>query len=738
MAVTLALAMTDPVFAILLQTGWLASAQEWLREPERLAWPMGRRVLAAAQLAMAQGDWMMAIDLLRRLSESEAPSAFQTVVRAWLGRAWHGLGRLDMAEEVVKSCLGLPGSDEAVLELAVLQEARGSRLAAIRTLTRERRRLIERHPPLPLDPAIRIVEPVGPYERSFLRYSCQLADWWLAEGDVTSALDCWAEARAQVTADAESYRLEAGLLARAGLMPQAYRALALFVRLYVAQWPPDPTITLPDAADRAYADPALTALLQSPSHQEAAAFLLGQQWQIVAGDPTWREHLVTAYPEHPVALFDLGVVWLAGGQVRRALPLLERMAALPCANPHVRQQGLAALRLVYAQVPERQEQALAMCETEAPDSHLAASLFQSLAKEGRWPEFDSLARRLAPEQRGALPALVEALLLREDEAAIVFLLEHLAAAVPGEPHVLSELITRQLLRGDVEGMAANTRALVRTNPGFSTFESLARRFWHVGQRAMAESFLLQFSQTFPSSNEPLWTLAAWWSESEDPADLEQANEHARQAQRRKGPLAPNHRVIARLAAYRQEYLSALKHYRSALQAAPEDLALVQEVAAFAIRQGYVQEAEMAVERLKQISGTFSPAIVPLADQLWQAGQRQRAMALYLEAEAHDAIDTAGKQRIIQWLIAKQAWDPAVERLSARLADSEAGSERTLIQVVMAKLLAQQESTLPQAMATLEGAVEDCQWLRLTLPGDTSWDMLRNHPQYGLQFEHLLA
>jgi tetratricopeptide (TPR) repeat protein len=146
MAGTLAVAAVDPVLAMLLQAGWLASAVEWLQEPVWNARPPALRHLAAALIDLGQQEWTLAIDKLRRLTEREPPSAFQTTCRAWLGRAWHGLGQLDMAEEVVKSCLGLPGSDEAVLELARLQDARGHRQAAMRTLVRERRRLIERHP----------------------------------------------------------------------------------------------------------------------------------------------------------------------------------------------------------------------------------------------------------------------------------------------------------------------------------------------------------------------------------------------------------------------------------------------------------------------------------------------------------------------------------------------------------------------------------------------------------------
>jgi hypothetical protein len=737
MAGTLAISAVDPVLAILLQTGWLASAIEWLEDPVWQERPAGLRRLSAALIAMAQQEWTLAIDQLRRLAESEPPSAFQTQCRAWLGRAWHGMGQLDMAEEVIKSCLGLPGCDEAVLELSRLQAARGHRQAAIRTLVRERRRLIERHPTDGDDPLVRATTPVGDYERSLLRYSHQLANWYLDEGDRAAAWDAWAEARSQVTAEWEAYRLEAGLLARMGQMGPAFEALAVFAEQVTVRWPLRRFPMLPDLADRLHADPALAPLRQSTSHSRAVETLVSHETLHLAGDADWRELLVRRFADHPAALFDLGIHWLARRQPRQALPFLERLRDLPCANPHVRHHGLAALRLVYAQLPGYQEQALSLCQQGAPDAGLAAALFQGLARDGRWAEFDELARRLGPAERDALPALLAALATRPDQEEVLLLLEHLAAALPDEPQVLSELVVRLLLNGDHERMAGHMRALVRSNPGFATFERLAWRFWETGQRGMAEGLLQQFAQTYPSSNEPHWRLALWWSDSGEAADLEQAAEHARQAQRRKGPLAADHRVLARLAAHRLENLSALKHYRSALQVTPDDLGLLQEMAAFSIRCGFAQEADAALERLRRLTGSIGDHAGPLADQLWQAGQLQRAAALYLEAETAGRLDERGAQRVIQWLITQGEWDLAAERLRRHLAEAPE-AERTGLQLVLARILAQREATLPQAMTMLQDAVGACVWLRFTLAEDRSWDGLRAHPYLGMQFEQLLT
>jgi tetratricopeptide (TPR) repeat protein len=737
MAGTLAVAAVDPVLAMLLQAGWLASAVEWLQEPVWNGRPPGMRQLGAALVDLGQQEWTLAIDKLRRLTEREPPSAFQTTCRAWLGRAWHGMGQLDMAEEVVKSCLGLPGSDEAVLELARLQDARGHRQAAMRTLVRERRRLIERHPVTGDDVLARHETPVGDYERSFLRYSYQLAIWYLDEGDRQAAWDAWSEARNQVAADCEVYRLEAGLLSRMGQMGPAFDALAVFVEQVTARWPLRRFPMLPDPADRLHADPALTGLLQSGSHGAAVQALVSDERCPMPGDADWRELLVARFPDHPAALFDLGLHWLARRQPRRALPFFERLQDLPCANPHVRHHGLAALRLVYAQVPGRQEQALSLCQQGPPDANLAAALFQGLARDGRWDEFDDLARRLTTAERPALPTLVAALADRPDEAATILLLEQLAAAIPDDATILGELVVRLMASGDQARMAVHLRSLIRSSPGFVTFEHLAQRFWQTGARGMAESLLLQFAQTYPSSNEPFWRLARWWSDLGTEADLEQAAEHARQAQRRKGPLAVDHLVLARLAAHRQEYRSALNHYRSAVQATPDDVALLQELASFGIQGGFVQEADMAFERLRRLTGSIGDHAGPLADQLWQVGQCQRAAALYMEADASGCLDATGRQRIVQWLVSQREWDLAAERLSGRLETADA-AERTGLQLLLARIWAQREATMPEAMVMLQGAVSGSPWLGLTLGGDPAWDGLRDHPHLGEGFGQLVG
>lgn len=736
MAGTLALVAVDPILAMLLQAGWLASALEWLQEPQWAERPAGQRTLATALVDMAQQEWTLAIDKLRRLAEREPPSAFQTTCRAWLGRAWHGMGQLDMAEEVVKSCLGLPGSDEAVLELARLQAARGHRQAAIRTLVRERRRLSERHPPDGGDPVAWNAHPVGDYERSLLRYSHQLATWYLDEGDRTAAWDVWTDARSQVCAEWEAYRLEAGLLVRMGHLGAAFEAVAVFVEQVAERWPLSRFPMLPDLADRLHADPALTALVQSPSHGRAVAALVGEERLTLPGDADWRELLLRRYPDHPAALCGVGLHWLGRQQPGRAIPFLERLQDRPCANPHVRHHGLAALRLAYAQVPGRQAQALALCQQGAPDAGLAAALFQGLARDGRWAEFDDLARRLGPTEREVLPLLVAALDDRRDAAAVVLVLEQLAAAIPDEPVLLGELVVRLMASGDQDRMASHLRALVRSNPGFGTFERPARRFWQTGQRQMAEGLLLQFAQTYPSSNEPYWHLALWWSEGGEAADLDHAAEHARQAQRRKGPLAADHRVLARLAAHREENRSALHHYRSALQAHPEAVPLVQEMAAFCIRCGFPQDADMALERLRRLTGSIGDHAGPLADQLWQVGDRQRAATLYLEAESADRLDDRGRQRVIQWLIAQGEWDLVIQRLQSRLA-AAAASERTGLQLLLARIWSQRDATMPQALTMLQEAVADSAWLPFSLAGDRTWDGLRDHPHLAAQFEALL-
>jgi tetratricopeptide (TPR) repeat protein len=737
MAGTLAVVALDPVLAMLLQAGWLPSAMEWLQEPHWTERPAGMRRLAAALIDMAQQEWTLAIDKLRRLTESEPPSAFQTTCRAWLGRAWYGMGQLDMAEEIIKSCLGLPGSDEAVLELARLQAARGHRQAAVRTLVRERRRLIERHPPDGDDPLARGAQPVGDYERSLLRYSHQLASWYLDEGDRSAAWDAWSAARSQVCAEWEAWRVEAGLLTRMGQMGPAFDALAVFAEQLAERWPLRRFPMLPDLADRLHADPALTGLLQSSSHGQAVAALVSHERLSLPGDADWRELLVRRFPDHPAALCDLGIHWLARRQPRRALPFLERLQDLPCANPHVRHHGLAALRLACAQIPGRQAQALSLCQQGPPDASLAAALFQGLARDGRWAEFDELARRLGPAERESLPMLVAVLADRPDPAATVLLLEHLAAAVPDAAPVLGELVVRLMAAGDQARMAVHLRALVRSSPGFPTFERLARRFWETEQRGMAEGLLLQFAQTYPSSNEPHWRLALWWSDGGDAADLEQAAEHARQAQRRKGPLAVDHRVLARLAAHRAEHLSALKHYRSALQASPDEIPLLQEMAAFCIRCGFAQEADAALERLRRLTGSIGDHAGPLADQLWQTGELQRAAALYLEAEGAGRLDDRGRQRVVQWLIGQREWDLAAERLQGRMAVAD-DAERTGLQLVLARILAQRDTTLPQAMTVLREAVTACNWLQLTLAEDRTWDGLRAHPHLASQFEALMG
>lgn len=719
----LSLSALDTGLAYLMAVGWHDAACERLQQLARVGQPED---LIGGLRALNEAEWTVAIDRLRRCADRQTEPAIRTTIWAWVARGWRGLGQLEMADEVIKSCLGLPGCDAAIVELAELQEQRGNRQGAIRTLGRERKRLIERHPPGSPDLA-------DAYARHLVGFSLRMAQWALADGDWASAQDHWNETRNQVATLAEAHLAEAGLLLQQGALQPAYAALQRFSWLYrgqVLRAHPD----WPDLSARLQAMPELEPFWSHPAYQQAIATLLIAEPPDLGDGLVWQERLVAEMPDHPDALLALGRHHLAQRRPAMALAPLERADQIPCANAHVRAGIGQALQKAYARSPGRQQAVLVLGGDDTPDAAFAAQLLTQFAAAGRWHDFEALARRLGTAHQDSLPALLDAIADRAD-ADVVPLLEHLAVTIPGHEGVLNELIARKLGHQDLAAVTDHLRALIRAQPGFETFARLARRLWHAGHRTAAEALLLQFAQSYPGSNAPYWTLAEWWSDDDSAASLDQAGEHARQALRRSGPMGQHQQVLARLARHQGEPFKALQHYQSAMRQRPDDQRLLDEVGRFALAHDYPDEAERVYGRLRQLTGSPGDGLLPLAHQLWQTGHHDRAAKLYLEADALGCIDRQGDVRITQWLLARGDWAQATDRLSNCL-KREDQTNQAVLSLLKARLALRLASP-DEALGELEQAVANCQWIRLLLPDDPAWEPLRRQGPIGKRFADLL-
>lgn len=720
----LSLSALDTGLACFMAVGWHDGACERLQQLARIHQPED---LVGGLQALNEAEWTMAIDQLRRCADLQTEPSIRTTIWAWVARAWRGLGQLEMADEVIKSCLGLPGSDAAIVELAELQEQRGNRQGAIRTLGRERKRLIERHPPGSPDSA-------DAYARHLVGFSLRMAQWALADGDWEAAQDHWNETRNQVATLAEAHLVEAGLLLQQGALQSAYAAIHRFSWLYRGQVLRDHP-DWPDVSARLQAMPELEPFWSHPAYQQAIVTLVIAEPPDLGDGLLWQERLVAEMPDHPDALLALGRHHLEQRRPTLALAPLERADQLPCANPHVRAGIRQALQKAYARSPGRQQAALALGHDHTPDAAIAAQLLTRFAAESNWRAFDDLARQLGIEQQDALPTLLDVLAGRTD-ADVVPLLEHLAVSIPGHEGVLGELITRKLGHQDMAAVTDHLRALIRAHPGFETFARLARRLWQIGHRTAAEALLLQFAQSYPGSNAPYWTLAEWWSDDDSTASLDQASEHARQALRRSGPMAQNQQVLARLARHQGEAFKALQHYQSAMRQRPDDQPLLDEIGRFALALDYPDEAERVYQRLRQLTGSPGDGLLPLAHKLWQAGHHDRAAKLYLEADALGCIDRQGDVRITQWLLGRGDWAQATDRLG-NCQEREDQTNQAVLSLLKARLALRLASP-DEALGELEQAVANCQWISLLLPDDPTWDPLRQPGAFDKRFAELLG
>jgi tetratricopeptide (TPR) repeat protein len=152
----------------------------------------------------------------------------------------------------------------------------------------------------------------------------------------------------------------------------------------------------------------------------------------------------------------------------------------------------------------------------------------------------------------------------------------------------------------------------------------ASPFTAPGYAAKARRYLERAVELDPRNAEALSDLFDYYMEA--PGFLGGGMEKAQRTAAQMAQLSPaeGYLLQAKLAEKRKEYSKAEAHLRSAVEAAPEQIGKLIELARFLVRQGRVQEADQSLARAEKIAPASPAFLLAKADLYIKTGRKPQA------------------------------------------------------------------------------------------------------------------
>lgn len=210
------------------------------------------------------------------------------------------------------------------------------------------------------------------------------------------------------------------------------------------------------------------------------------------------------------------------------------------------------------------------------------------------------------------------------------------AAIPAKDAAVYELMGRDYyMQGDYKRSTEAMEKALASEPGvaghalwlgraYGRRAETASLFTAPGYAAKARQYFERAVELDPRNLEALADLFDYYLEA--PGFLGGGMEKAQRTAAQIAQLSPAEGYLAKakLAEKRSEYSTAEAHLRSAVEAAPQQIGKLIELARFLVKQGRVQEADQSLARAEKIAPDSPRLMLAKADLYIRTGRKQQA------------------------------------------------------------------------------------------------------------------